>query len=377
MPPGPGSESLLARYVAIGNSITAGFQSLGINDSTQLEAYPVLLAGQFGLTVGRDMQLPLLNPPGCPPPIVNALTGERLAGATGSTCALRATPPPPFINNVAVPGAAVIDVLTNRDPASGPNVLTTLFLGGRTQLQAAAQVEPTFATVWIGNNDVLGAALARDAGRATSVDAFRERYAEMLDSLAAAGLRGAVLIGVARVTNIPSLIAGTFYLDLERMGMLPDSFDVQPSCDGTAQGGVGDIALVPYTYAIWQLADSVLRNPTAHVVLDCADDTQVLTQSEVAVIEDLVTQYNAFIQSEAARRGWAYVDVNLTLDSLRMAGAVPATPNLGDPTGAFFGPLFSLDGIHPNRSAHLLIADHIIDAINARYGTALSHPPRP
>ncbi len=52
---------LFARYVSIGNSITAGFQSGGINDSTQLRAYPVLLAQQ----AGAGFEAPLLTRPGC------------------------------------------------------------------------------------------------------------------------------------------------------------------------------------------------------------------------------------------------------------------------------------------------------------------------
>ena len=40
----PAGAPFMARYVAIGNSITAGFQSNGINDSTQRRAYPHLLA---------------------------------------------------------------------------------------------------------------------------------------------------------------------------------------------------------------------------------------------------------------------------------------------------------------------------------------------
>src|SRR2546423_280714 len=37
-------NALFDRYVSMGNSITAGFQSGGINDSTQLQSYAVLLA---------------------------------------------------------------------------------------------------------------------------------------------------------------------------------------------------------------------------------------------------------------------------------------------------------------------------------------------
>ena len=40
----PTGGAIFARYVAMGNSITAGFQSAGINDSTQQQSYARLLA---------------------------------------------------------------------------------------------------------------------------------------------------------------------------------------------------------------------------------------------------------------------------------------------------------------------------------------------
>src|ERR1044071_851075 len=61
-------------YVAIGNSITAGYQSDGINDSTQRQAYPLLLAR----VMGTRYAYPSLAMPGCAPPINNFLTQARL-----------------------------------------------------------------------------------------------------------------------------------------------------------------------------------------------------------------------------------------------------------------------------------------------------------
>ena len=50
----PGAiDALVARYLAIGNSITAGFQSTGTNDNTQLESYVVLMAQHLGLELGE------------------------------------------------------------------------------------------------------------------------------------------------------------------------------------------------------------------------------------------------------------------------------------------------------------------------------------
>src|SRR5256884_7118177 len=57
--------AMFTRYVSFGNSITAGFQSFGLNDSLQRLAYPALLARAMGSPVHYP------NPPNPrgPPPI--------------------------------------------------------------------------------------------------------------------------------------------------------------------------------------------------------------------------------------------------------------------------------------------------------------------
>jgi len=42
------ASDLFKSYVAMGNSITAGYQSGGINDATQRQSYAFLLAGRMG-----------------------------------------------------------------------------------------------------------------------------------------------------------------------------------------------------------------------------------------------------------------------------------------------------------------------------------------
>jgi lysophospholipase L1-like esterase len=44
VPPNVAANSLFTSYVALGNSLTAGYQSGGIDDSTQRLSYPSLLA---------------------------------------------------------------------------------------------------------------------------------------------------------------------------------------------------------------------------------------------------------------------------------------------------------------------------------------------
>src|SRR3954469_8263662 len=102
-------------YVSIGNSIAAGVQSNGINDSTQKQSFAYLFAQQLG----TRFAVPFLPRPGCTPPIANWQTGALVqtgvpAGsppANAATCTLR---DPAFVtsvlNNVAVPSAASTEV---------------------------------------------------------------------------------------------------------------------------------------------------------------------------------------------------------------------------------------------------------------------------
>lgn len=374
MPPTP-VDARFARYVAIGNSITAGFQSGGINDSTQLQSYVVLLAQQLGLEVGVEFNVPLLNPPGCPAPFTNIFTQERVGGTGGADCALRQRRIPTVIHNLAFPGSDVLEVLTNDAPPvpSATDVFKTFLLGGRTQIEAAREVQPTFASVWIGNNDVLGAALAGDAGLATSVPAFTSSFNALVDSLVDMGIQGAVLIGVGNVNSIPHLSPGVAYW-LAPAGAFGPFFSVNANCGPAALGGVGESTLVPFGYGFGVLiAQASVGIPSE---LDCVNDAPVLTAAELTTIGGAIIGYNKVIEDAAAAQGWAYFDPNPVFDSLATAGEIPLFPNAtgADAVTRPFGDIFSRDGVHPSALAHKLVVDHVIDAINATYGTTIPRP---
>jgi hypothetical protein len=197
-------------YVAIGNSITAGYQSGGINDSTQRQSYAVLLAKQMS----TRFAYPSLFLPGCPPPLNNLLTQTRVGSGTSTTCALRTSGVTitATLNNVAVPGAASADPTASVGPAA--SALTELILGGETMVQKAIDARPTFATIWIGNNDILGPATNGLPSTATPIPAFVANYSKMMAQLlqGAPGLKG-VLIAVAQVTNVPLMIPAAAFLN--------------------------------------------------------------------------------------------------------------------------------------------------------------------
>jgi GDSL-like Lipase/Acylhydrolase len=380
-------DPLFDRYVSMGNSLTAGFQSGGINDSTQNQSYAVLLAQ----AMHAPFYVPLMRKPGCPPPFTNVFTQPptRVGGGSATTCALRTIPanPPPFISNTAVPGAEVADILNNLDTASNANSLTQFFLGGLTQAEAMERAHPTFVTIWIGNNDVLGAATsspnAGDSTKITSVTNFQARYTAMLDAVDAAGPRGGVLIGVANVTAIPYFSQGSTYWAIKN-GLvpgappLPPAFTVSNNCALIASGipgARGDSTLVPFPYGaalIGAAAQGAPRN------LDCADTVAaVVVPKELVKLVAAVTAYNTFISAQAQPHGFVYFNPNTALDSLRQVPtAVRPFPLIGQPCAANpFGTAFSCDAVHPSASTHRLIASKLRDAINAAYTTEI--PPVP
>jgi lysophospholipase L1-like esterase len=381
-------DPLFERYVSMGNSLTAGFQSGGINDSTQQQSYAVLLAR----AMRSPFFVPSLTKPGCPPPFTNVWTGARVTPtgyppSTATSCYLRNIPsePPPYISNTAVPGAKVEDLYTNLDTAASPNTLTQFILGGLTQVQMLRRAQPTFVSVWAGNNDILGAATSAtnpgDSTKITSLANFQARYTTLLDSINAVGPRGAILIGVANVTEIPFFSAGATYWAIKN-GLVPGAafppaFTVSNNCaPGAAIPGLGrgDTTLVPFPYGaalIGAAAQGAARN------LDCSDSVvAIVTPPELRKLVAADSAYNLFISAQATAHGWAYLTPNGALDSLRTLPqpntVVRAFPLIGQPCSANpFGTAFSCDGVHASASTHKLIANKLRAAINATYSTSI------
>jgi len=372
----PGStpvDVLFTHYVSVGNSITAGVQSGGINEVTQGQAYAVLLAQRMQ----TPFFIPAMNQPGCPSLYTNVFTQTRVPGPP---CALRkADPyPSPYINNVAVPFAEIMDAVTNLDTASNANTLTTFFLGGLTQIQMLQRVRPTFATVWLGNNDVLAAitrgAQVGDSNVITPPTVFATRYTTVMSGIDAVGPLGGVLIGVVGVNGIPYLSQGQAYFAAKAAGALPPTFTVGANCNPRALGGNGDSVLVPFPFGGALLNQAAGGTP---VTLTCTEP-ETVQPAELRKIAVTVTAYNQTIQAAAGARGWAYLDPNPTFDSLRLAGptTIQPFPLFGQPcTANPFGSAISCDGIHPSAAIHRLTANKLIQAINATYGTSLAAIP--
>jgi lysophospholipase L1-like esterase len=372
-PTTPPGGDIFKSYVALGNSITAGFQSNGINDSTQRQSYARLLATQMG----TQYHYASLAGRGCTPPIANGLTGTLVGGAPAGTCDLRAASSvTEILNNVAVPGARVLDPTSSSTVAS--NALTTFILGGKTQVQKAIQADPTFVTIWIGNNDVLQPALSGLFQPIVSTQAqFQTAYDAMITQLQAGAphLKGGVLIGVAKAQYLPSFTTGALLFATPAAQVAINTATgktvvIDASCNGS-QSLVNIVSLIP-----------AIRAGTHPPIIACAKgiypapvgDVYVLDPAEQTTLNAAIDAYNTYIQQKAAAIGFAYYDPNTLFAAKKATGDIPAFPNFASTT-ATYGSLISLDGVHPTALAHKLIANDLIGVINAQYKTSLAPLP--
>ena len=397
--PDPAEGSMFRNYVSLGTSIGAGIQSGGINDSTQQEAYPYLLAEAMGLTPGVDWHYPSFTVPGCPAPYTNILTGARVGGVAATFCALRAPgSAASYMNNVSIPSLRAAQIMDVTDLTFGVTdtlKLAQFITGSLNPIEHAQRASATFVTLEVGANDVLGAATRGNAALLTPLADFQATFETIADELDALTGGNVAAFNVPNVTVIPHFSAGVVFFCLKTGAPgcpVPATppfnsprFAVSTTCapGGAAPGALGDSMLVGFT-ATGAITSRLTAGDSA--TLDCGAATAsvttaagtaplgpVLSAPTVRAIATRVLEINAYIQAEASARGWAYVDLNGLLDSVRTAGGIPAFPSFTTPT-TLFGQYISLDGIHPNAAAHRLLARRAAAAINTAYSTTVTVP---
>ncbi|HKO14854.1 MAG TPA: SGNH/GDSL hydrolase family protein [Gemmatimonadaceae bacterium] len=374
-PKATGANAIFQSYVSIGNSIAAGYQSDGINDNTQRQSFPSLLAQQMR----TRFAYPSLALPGCPPPITNFQTGARLGGASAPPCALRnAASATDILNNVAVPGAETFDATMPVGPKA--NVLTQLVLGGKTQAQRAIEARPTFVSIELGPNNALGAALSGlltpTPGVTTGLTpetSFESSYAALTTQLTDAlpTLQG-VIVNVPDVTAIPALVPGPVFANPAAGAALNaatgKTVTVLPNC-ATSASLISLNIITAIKSGQHPTTISCDKAPDPNYPL--LGDIFVLDATEQAAVSGAVAGYNTFLKAKADSLGFAYYDLKSALSALRGTADVKAIVDFTSATNPC-GLALSLDCVHPTAHGNALIANGIIAAINAKYQTTLA-----
>lgn len=208
----------LSTYVAIGNSLTAGFADGALYTSAQDASFPNFLAQQFmtegvgggafdqpdinsangfsglgpgGAPLGRfELSLSLLRPVPTQGELPTEFTGDK-AG----------------VNNMGVPGMRITDIMDPGFVARNPLYARFASAPGTGSVldQALAQ-NPTFYTYWLGSNDALIYATGggTDESLITAVPDFQMSLANSLGALANSGAQGVVV-------NIPPIVLAPFF----------------------------------------------------------------------------------------------------------------------------------------------------------------------
>lgn len=240
---GTAGEADFSNMVAVGNSLTAGFQSNALRRDKQENSFPAILAEQMKLAGGGEFSQPLLAPGvgvgGSGNAEFNLVIQNDCLGNPGPSPQPIAAQgqvdqfdPSNFIgiaesyNNVGVPGAKSFHLLAPGygNPAGiatgAANPFYARFVNpadvNETVITAAAKQAPTFFTLFIGNNDVLSYSTSGGSGNATTgadpsmygpnditnPQVFAGTYQGLLGALTANGAKGAVA-NIPDVTSIP------------------------------------------------------------------------------------------------------------------------------------------------------------------------------
>lgn len=229
----------LSKYVAVGNSLTAGYADGALYITGQNYSYPNIMAQQFDHVGGGEFTQPMMND-NLGGLLLNGsqITENRLVlksksdGSTPSPKRLEGTPTTEItnklsgsFNNMGVPGAKSFHLVAPGYgnvagvPMGAANPYFARFASSEsaTVIGDAAAQNATFFSLWIGNNDILGFATSGGSGvdqtgnldpstygsnDITDPNVFASVYSQMVDALTANGAKG-VLVNIPEVTSIP------------------------------------------------------------------------------------------------------------------------------------------------------------------------------
>lgn len=405
-------------YVAVGNSLTAGYADGALYKSGQEYGWANILAqqlksvgmqGEFKIPFmpddegvgfrglhpvtkmvmgystdcnGNTSMAPVLANPQANP---NDLLAKLMASVADQG---------PF-NNIGVPGIKVAHLL-----APGLGLLNPFY--GRfaanpasdVLIDEAGKVNPTFFSLWIGNNDVLGYATSGGADDSiTQTPIFEGALQAVITKLTSLTPKG-VVANIPTITAIPFLNTVPYNpikLTKEQADLLNNAY--KPYNDGMEGAGlpyriyweegynpmvIWDKYMldVPFPqYRFRQIKEGELVTLTIpQDSLKCAQwgtakpvpDEYVLTEPEIEEVENAITTFNNIIKEMADQNGLAYVDMAAELEKAKK-GVVVDGVTLS--TQYVTGNIFSTDGVHLTPQGNAYVANLFIDAINKKYGS--------
>src|SRR5690606_38956642 len=429
-----------SRYVALGNSLTAGYRDGALYIDGQNESYPSIVASQMKLAGGGDFRQPLMadNLGGIPSVgfsnkrILTSTMELSIAPGVGATTLANIFSSGPY-HNMGVPGAKSfhLGIAGYGNPANLPNAANPYFIRfaknptTSSVLTDALELNPTFFSLWIGNNDILSYATSGGAGvdqkgnmnpatygsnDITDPTVFASVINNYVNALTANGAKG-VIANIPSVTSIPFFtrvpampIAGLNDAQVTQLNggyaqynaalAQAKSFALITDAEyqkrlikfeaGIANGAVivdKDLtnltAMQIPSYRQTTAKDLILLTASAVLTPSAGggtsvplSDQYVLTEMEANKVTTATTAYNASLSTIAQSKGLAFVDAHSKMVELSSTSGIRWN-NVKYTAEFVTGGTFSLDGVHLTGRGAGLIANEFIKAINAKYGSNL------
>jgi hypothetical protein len=397
------------RYVSIGNSITSGFADGALYYQGQLVSFPNLIAQQFKAAGGGNFVQPLMDPSsvgvgstGNAPfalaysndclgvnslgPVPTATAGDVAAFSNNVYIAQHG----PF-NNMGVPGAKAITVALPGygNPSNGAGNYNPFFtrmaknISTSSMLSDAMLLNPTFFSLFIGNNDVLLYATSGGAKDFITPQAtFSASINAIVDTLVKHGAKG-VIGNVPDITALPYFTTVPWNGLTLRQGQADTLNGVMPFLGISYVFKAGANPFVIYDASVSTPSHARVIQQGEFILLDVPLDSikchkmgtlmpipnqYVLTTTEINAIETAISGYNTAIKAAANNNNLAFVDVNAFLNQTKTGFVFDGiTFNAAFVTGG----AFSLDGIHLTPVGNALLANEFIKSINAKYNSTI------
>lgn len=374
-----------SRYIAVGNSLTAGYADGGLYLEGQQNSFPEILAKQFKAVGGGDFNSPFFSEAQANGSGYIQLSGFNAAGTpTTSTVTtnLGYVAPGRFakyegtFNNYGVPEMKVALLESNGYASSNPFFARILGSAAANSnymdvVEAAMEDQKaTFFSFWEGQNDILGFAYTGGSQPLTPVTQFETLYNRTVNRLISDEDRKGVVGTVGDVLAIP-------YFNVVTLKALKAAVAAAAPAAGpnaTLYVRTGENAIVAadssFKFTLTLSSSGLIgkpnnlgqpygldpRNPIA--------SNWVLDPAEQSLIRTRTNEYNAIIKRIAAQKKLAIVDI----DDLLGQYQTPKMVNGAAVSTAFItGNIFSLDGIHLTPLGNAITANAFIKAINQQY----------
>jgi lysophospholipase L1-like esterase len=356
-------EANFSKFISIGNSLTAGYQSSALYKSAQIYSYGNLIANQVNTTYEQ----PIISDPGIGGRIaIKSLepfsTESQPSTGIPENANLETT-----YNNLGIPGIVLADVLTTEASPSnyvGVNPLIDVVLRGKGSVLAQAlSSQPTLMTIWIGNNDILGYATSGGLRPYTPTEGdvtFGVLYTQLLGAIAQAGVENVV------VANIPDVAAIPFFTTIGGQ-LLSQGI---PAVVGTKSDG--SVAQLDLTKNLLTLqASSELAEGKGQSADNPLSNGVILDEDEIRTAKTVIASYNSSINAAASQFGFKLADMHSFFNNIAQNGIVAD----GVEFSALYisGGLFSLDGVHPSSQGYAIVANKFIEVINSEYSANIPY----